>query len=83
MYRISVIDGHDEDIADTLSDLHRLTFFDGALVAGFSRGDTGRLAADAMGLTELAVLAQIDQVRVDQAVRLFRIRGAALPTCGA
>jgi hypothetical protein len=30
-----------------------------------------------MGLAEHAVLAQIDQVRVDQAVRLFRIRGAA------
>jgi hypothetical protein len=26
MYRIREVDGHDDDVADTLADLHRLTF---------------------------------------------------------
>ena len=30
MYRIREVDGHDDEIADTLVDLHRLTFFDSA-----------------------------------------------------
>jgi hypothetical protein len=32
LYRIREVDGHDEEIADTLADLHRLTFFDGASI---------------------------------------------------
>ncbi len=38
MYRISEVDGHDDEIADTLTDLHRLTFFDGASIPDFDWG---------------------------------------------
>lgn len=38
MYRICEVDGQDEDIADTLTELHRLTFFDGACIPEFDRG---------------------------------------------
>jgi hypothetical protein len=33
MYRIREVDGHDEEIADTLADLHRLTFFAGVVAS--------------------------------------------------
>ena len=38
MYRIREVDGQDDDIAETLTELHRLTFFDGAPVPGFDHG---------------------------------------------
>jgi GNAT superfamily N-acetyltransferase len=38
MYRIREVDGHDDEIADTLADLHRLTFFDGAAIPEFDWG---------------------------------------------
>jgi GNAT superfamily N-acetyltransferase len=38
MYRIREVDGHDDEIADTLADLHRLTFFDGASIPEFDLG---------------------------------------------
>jgi hypothetical protein len=38
MYRIREVDGHDDDVADTLADLHRLTFFDGASIPEFDQG---------------------------------------------
>jgi hypothetical protein len=38
MYRICEVDGHDDDVADTLADLHRLTFFDGASIPKFDQG---------------------------------------------
>ena len=38
MYRIREVDGHDDEIADTLADLHRLTFFDGATIPEFDWG---------------------------------------------
>lgn len=38
-YRIREVDGHDEEIVDTLGDLHRLTFFDGASIPAFEEGD--------------------------------------------
>jgi hypothetical protein len=38
MYRIREVDGHDDGIADTLADLHRLTFFDGAPIPKFDQG---------------------------------------------
>jgi len=38
MYRIREVDGHDEEIADTLADLHRLTFFNGASIPGIRQG---------------------------------------------
>jgi hypothetical protein len=38
MYWIREVDGQDDDIADTLADLHRLTFFDGAAIPDFDQG---------------------------------------------
>ena len=38
MYRVREVDGSDDDVADTLSELHRLTFFDGASVPKFDHG---------------------------------------------
>ena len=38
MYRIREVDGNDDEIADTLADIHRLTFFDGASIPEFDRG---------------------------------------------
>ena len=38
MYRIREVDGQDDEIADTLADLHRLTFFDGASIPEFDQG---------------------------------------------
>jgi hypothetical protein len=38
MHRIREADGHDEDVAETLADLHRLTFFDGAPIPKFDKG---------------------------------------------
>ena len=38
MYRIREVDGQEDDIADTIRDLHFLTFFDGAPIPEFDRG---------------------------------------------
>ena len=38
MYKIREVDGHDEEVAETLTDLHRLTFFDGAPIPNFDHG---------------------------------------------
>jgi GNAT superfamily N-acetyltransferase len=38
IYRVREVDGQDEEIADTLADLHRLTFFNGACLPDFDRG---------------------------------------------
>jgi hypothetical protein len=38
MYRIREVDGHDDEVADTLADLHRLTFFDSAPVPALDSG---------------------------------------------
>ena len=38
MYRIRAVDGYDDEIADTLAELHRLTFFDAASVPKFDQG---------------------------------------------
>jgi len=38
MYRIRIVDGQDENISDTLEELHRLTFFDSAPVPDFELG---------------------------------------------
>jgi ribosomal protein S18 acetylase RimI-like enzyme len=37
-YRIRKVDGQDEEIADILAELHRLTFFDGAQIPSFEWG---------------------------------------------
>ena len=38
MYRIRAVDAGDDEIAQTLADLHRLTFFESAAVPQFERG---------------------------------------------
>ena len=38
MYRIREVDGHEDEIVDTLTDLHRLTFFGGAAIPEFDQG---------------------------------------------
>lgn len=38
IYKIREVDGSDDEISDTLADLHRLTFFDGAPLPDFSHG---------------------------------------------
>lgn len=38
MYRIRMVDASDEDVADTLADLHRLTFFGAAAMPQFDLG---------------------------------------------
>ncbi len=38
MYRIRIVDASDEDVADTLADLHQLTFFDAAAMPQFDLG---------------------------------------------
>jgi GNAT superfamily N-acetyltransferase len=38
MYRIREVDCQDDEISDTLADLHRLTFFDGASIPAFDWG---------------------------------------------
>ena len=38
MFRIREVDGHDDEIEDTLTDLHRLTFFNGAPIPKFDQG---------------------------------------------
>lgn len=38
MYRIRMVDGSDDDIADSLADLHQMTFFDAAAVPEFELG---------------------------------------------
>ena len=38
MYRIREVDEHDDEVADTLRDLHRLTFFDGAPIPKCDQG---------------------------------------------
>jgi hypothetical protein len=38
MYRIREVDGNDDDISDTLGELHQLTFLDAAPVPKFDRG---------------------------------------------
>lgn len=39
MYRVREVDSQDEDVADTLTELHKLTFFNSAPVPDFDHGD--------------------------------------------
>src|ERR1700742_2295912 len=38
MYRIREVDGQDEEVVETLTELHHLTFFDSARIPEFDRG---------------------------------------------
>ena len=48
MYRVREVDGCDEEIADALAELHRLTFFDGASVPDFDCGHWWLVYQDAV-----------------------------------
>ena len=47
-YRVREVDGQDEEITDTLADLHRLTFFNGACLPDFDRGQWWLACLEAM-----------------------------------
>ena len=38
MYRIRAVDGHDDEVSDSLTELHRLTFLDTAVIPKFDQG---------------------------------------------
>ena len=38
MYRIRAVDGHDDEVSDSLTELHRLTFLDTAAIPKFDQG---------------------------------------------
>ncbi|MES2192895.1 MAG: GNAT family N-acetyltransferase [Pseudomonadota bacterium] len=38
MYKIREVNAHDDEVSDMLTDLHRLTFFDGAPIPKFDQG---------------------------------------------
>ncbi len=38
MYRIRTVDGHDDEISESLTELHRLTFLDTAVIPKFDQG---------------------------------------------
>ena len=48
MYRIREVDGSEEDVAETLADIHRLTFFDTAPLPDFDRGNWWLAYSDAL-----------------------------------
>jgi hypothetical protein len=78
MYRIREVDGHDDDIADTLADLHRLTFFDGASIPEFDQGHWWLAFFDAM-LVALAGL--VPSTRAGNAGYFSRV-GVLQKHCG-
>jgi GNAT superfamily N-acetyltransferase len=55
-YRIRGVDGHDEEIAETLAELHRLTFFDGAPVPPFDGGHWWLAYCEAMPIAFAGVV---------------------------
>ena len=38
MYRIRAVDGHDDEVSESLTELHRLTFLDTAVIPKFDQG---------------------------------------------
>jgi ribosomal protein S18 acetylase RimI-like enzyme len=70
MYRIREVDGQDEDVADTLADLHRLTFFDQARVPQFDHGHWW-LAFD--GVEPVAFAGLVPSTHVDNAGYFCRV----------
>ena len=48
VYRVREVNGQDDDIADVLADLHRLTFFNGARIPDFDWGHWWLAFHDAM-----------------------------------
>jgi hypothetical protein len=56
MYRIREVNAQDEDIVDTLEDLHRLTFFGGAPVPKFDHGHWWLVLDDAQPVAFAGVI---------------------------
>jgi hypothetical protein len=78
MYRIREVDGHDDEIADTLADLHRLTFFDGAAIPEFDRGHWWLAYHETMRVSFAGV---IPSTRASNAVYFCRV-GVLRKHCG-
>jgi hypothetical protein len=70
MYRIREVDSHDEDVAETLAELHRLTFFDRARVPRFDLGHWW-LALD--GTEPVAFAGLVPSTHVDNAGYFCRV----------
>jgi hypothetical protein len=70
MYRIREVDSQDEDVADTLAELHQLTFFDRARVPRFDHGHWW-LAFD--GAEPVAFAGLVASTHVDNAGYFCRV----------
>jgi GNAT superfamily N-acetyltransferase len=70
MYRIREVDGQDEDVADTLAELHRLTFFSGARVPEF---DHGHWWLAYQGMEPVAFAGLVPSTRVENAGYFCRV----------
>jgi GNAT superfamily N-acetyltransferase len=70
MYRVREVDSHDEDVADTLAELHQLTFFDRARVPRFDHGHWW-LAFD--GAEPVAFAGLVPSTHVDSAGYFCRV----------
>jgi GNAT superfamily N-acetyltransferase len=81
MYRIREVDGEDDEIADMLTDLHRLTFFDGAPIPEFDRGHWWLTFCEGIPVAFAGIVASTRAVNAGYLWRvgvLKRHRGSAL-----
>jgi GNAT superfamily N-acetyltransferase len=78
MYRIRGVDGQDEDVAETLTELHQLTFFDRARVPRFDHRHWW-LAFD--GTEPVAFAGLVPSTHVDEAGYFCRV-GVLREHCG-
>jgi hypothetical protein len=70
MYRIREVDGQDEDVADTLAELHRSMFFSGARVPEF---DHGHWWLAYQGMEPAAFAGLVPSTRVKNAAYFCRV----------
>lgn len=77
-YRIREIDGQDDEAADTLAELHRLTFFDGATIPDFDWGCWWLVHVEA---TPVAFAGLVPSTHVRGAGYICRV-GVLKPHCG-
>lgn len=78
LYRIGEVDAHDDDIADGLAELHRLTFFDGAPIPDF---DWGYWWMAYHGAMPVAFAGVVPSTHVRNAGYICRV-GVLKPHCG-
>jgi ribosomal protein S18 acetylase RimI-like enzyme len=78
MYRIRKVDGQDDEVSDTLADLHRLTFFDRASMPAF---DWGHWWVAYYETTPVAFAGVIPSTRATNAGYLSRV-GVLKRHCG-